>query len=67
MLGAVLSRAWHSGMLRSRAVVAVLEARSWFPSKLFCVSFPFFLEVCMYVNVLTLGSCFFSPTPRSAA
>jgi hypothetical protein len=67
MLGAVLSRAWHSGMLQGRAIVAILEALSWFPSPLFCGSFRFFLYMCMYLNVLTLGSCFFSSTAWSAA
>jgi hypothetical protein len=46
MLGAVLSRAWHPGMLQGRAIVAIVaifEALSWFPWKLFCGSFPFFL------------------------
>jgi hypothetical protein len=42
MLGAVLSRAWHSGMLQGRPIVAILEALSWFPSKM-CGSFLFFL------------------------
>ncbi len=59
MLGAVLSRAWHSGMSQSRAIVAILEALSWFPSKMFCGSFPFFFVnvyvfQCSYIRFLFL-------------